>query len=370
MIDAAGRHGIATTVSLIVGFPDENWDDLRETADMYAHSMRHANSFPQMNLLAPLSGTPIYWQYKDQMTLEEFGSEMSHQGRSHNEADRSLIRKYPHIFPNFYLLPAPALDRTLCHEFMEFLSLGERRMRWLLTALHQNSTGILEVFFDWQKRRMETHPQLNRSGLRHYYRSRAFGDDFLIFARERFMSVQIPVVDALLAFYQTLSRESARDALLPRGRLVTGRVSSKDIPVRVKNLHILELDWDIQHAIESLKHAAPRPQLRGPKFYRTKDTGKGEVRLMEISPLIARALRTCDGRHTAGEFIGRLSKCFGDEAKAAGVLLRGIQKKGFIEIYRMAPLADSNQSGAGTNSEYSSVRTVASKRNHRFSAAQ
>ena len=115
-IEIAERLGLSTTVSLITAFPEENEDDLRQTVGMYMHSMRHAKSSPQLNILAPLAGTPIYAKHKDRMVLDDLCSEMSHQGRMQNDADRELIRKYPEIFPNFYILETPGLDRPFCLE--------------------------------------------------------------------------------------------------------------------------------------------------------------------------------------------------------------------------------------------------------------
>ena len=63
MITSAERFGLPTTVSMIIGFPEETEADLRASVDMFMHSMRQPHSEPQMNVLAPLSGTPLYAQY-------------------------------------------------------------------------------------------------------------------------------------------------------------------------------------------------------------------------------------------------------------------------------------------------------------------
>ena len=48
---------------------------------MFMHSTRCVQSTPQLNILAPLSETPLYTKHKDQLTLDELCSDMSHQGR-------------------------------------------------------------------------------------------------------------------------------------------------------------------------------------------------------------------------------------------------------------------------------------------------
>ncbi len=347
MIETAERARIDTTVSLIMGYPEENLDDLRETAAMYMHSMRHLGSSPQLNLLAPLAGTPIYSRHKDQMVLEELGSEMSHQGRTQNEADRALIRRYPHIFPNFYLLPAPGLDRGFCLELREFLRYGEERLRWLLTALHQSGSGILDVFSEWRERRMELHPDLSGGGLRYYYMQRVFADEFVCFVRGCLPNFRNPAVEALVSWYETFIEQQARDSQLPREYPpVSGAPLPGDLPVRMPHLQVLELDWDIQSVIDSVKRAEPPQQARTRKFYRTAEIERGASRLVEITPLVARALQVCDGLHTVEQFIAGISECFDGplelRRQAAEYLLAGIRKKGFIEIHRDPSLAGAN----------------------------
>jgi radical SAM superfamily enzyme YgiQ (UPF0313 family) len=345
MIQTAERLGIETTVSLIMGYPEETLDDLRDTAAIYMYAMRRQRSTPLLNLLAPLAGTPIYSQYKDRMVLEELGSEMSHQGRTQNDADRKLIRDYPHIFPNFYLLPAPGLDRAFCIELREFLRFGEVRLRWLLTALDQSGSGILDVFSEWRKRRQELHPELSGGELRHYYMQRAFADEFVGFVRQCLPDFRNQAVEALVSWYEIFIQEAAHDDALPREHpRVSGPTLPGDIPVRAPNLHVLELDWDIQGVIESVKRAGAPPQSRTRKFYRTGEIELGASRLVEITPLVARALQTCDGRSTVEQFVAALSQSFDGPAglrrQTAECLLQAIRKKGFIEIHRNASQAD------------------------------
>jgi radical SAM superfamily enzyme YgiQ (UPF0313 family) len=339
MIETAERLGIETTVSLIMGYPEETLDDLRDTVAIYMHSMRRRGSTPLMNLLAPLAGTPIYLQHKDQMVLEELGSEMSHQGRTQNEADRDLIRRYPHIFPNFYLLPAPSLDRAFCIEMREFLRFGEVRLRWLLTALHQSGPGILDVFSEWRKHRLERHPHLSGGELRHYYMKRLFADEFAAFVRHRLPDFQNPAVEALVSWYEAFIQQEACDSQLPREYpTVSGAALSGDIPVRMPHIHVLELDWDIQGVIDSVKRTEPPPERQSRKFYRTAEIELGASRLIEITPLVARALQACDGRRSVEEFIAEISEYASGppelRRQAALGLLIGIRRKGFVELRR------------------------------------
>jgi hypothetical protein len=330
MIDHAERLGIATTVSLITGFPEENGDDLRQSVAMYMHSLRQPNSTPQLNLLAPLAGTPIHSQYRDRMFLDSLCSDMSHQGRSQNESDRDLIRRYPHIFPNFYSLPTPELDRALYLELREFPRAGSLRLRWILVAIHRSGSGMLEFFCEWRKHREQLHPALGGGELRHYYTQKLFADELVSFARRGAGGA----LKALLTAYRKLRREETRDSAIPRFHL-SRRLASADLPVRAPHLHVIALDFDIQTVIDSLK-GAHTTMRRARRFYRAEQTPEGATRLIRIAPLIARALKLCDGRHTVEQFASKFAKGFRSDPM---VLLNALQNRGFIAMYRSASRA-------------------------------
>ena len=160
IIDTAEKLGMHTTVSLITGFPEETWEDVEETVRIFMHSARCPHSSPQLNILAPLAATPIYSAHKEQLVLEELCSDMSHQGLSQNEADLGLIRRYRDIFPNFYLLPMPNLNREALLELREYLTMGISCFRWLSCAIDQTAAKMLAFYFEWRTHRMSLCPGL------------------------------------------------------------------------------------------------------------------------------------------------------------------------------------------------------------------
>jgi radical SAM superfamily enzyme YgiQ (UPF0313 family) len=333
VIDAAQRLGMTNTVSLISGFPEENQDDLRETLAMYMHATRHPNAKPQINLLAPLAGTPIHAHHKHEMVLEELCSDMSHQGRIQNQEDRDLIRRYPEIFPNFYLLPTPGLDREMLVELREFLLMATVRLRWLMVALHQATSGILDVFLAWRKRRIELYPDLAGGTLRHYYIQKTFKSDFVAFAR----AYDSPAIRALLDYQAAF--QAAESVDVPRtGRIVSRDLRPDDIPVRAPSVHVFDLSWDIQAVIDAIKSGSEVQPASSAVPYRTGLTPGQDISLIRISPLLARGLELCDGRRTAQACIDQLSECFSGarplRREAAEYLLTTMRSENLIEWRR------------------------------------
>jgi hypothetical protein len=328
VIDTAHRLGMTNTVSLITGFPEENEDDLRQTVDMYMHAARYPASKPQLNLLAPLAGTPIHAKHEHEMVLEDLCSDMSHQGRIHNDADRDLIRRYPGIFPNFYLLPSPGLDRAMLVELREFLLMASVRLRWLIVALHRDTSGILDVFLAWRKHRMTLHSELIGGALRHYYIQKQFKHEFVEFIRAQ--GYDSLAIQALLDYQEALvaAEQSAR----PKPR--------RDAPLRAENVHVFRLPWDIQAVIDCLKspvgQVANLRRVANPPglSYRTAPTDTGDIALIRIPSLLARALELCDGTRTAAACIDALAPCFGangQSREAAFYLLKKMRSEKLIE---------------------------------------
>jgi radical SAM superfamily enzyme YgiQ (UPF0313 family) len=342
IIDATERLGIHSTVSMITGFPEETWEDLKQTVGIYMHSARCPNSSPQLNLLAPLAETPLHARYRNELVLEELCSDMSHQGRSQNKADLQLIRKYPDIFPNFYLLPTTHLDHKFLLELREFALNAIDRLRWLVVAIDQTTTGLLDFFSEWREHRLNIRPGLRGSDLRQYYRAPRFRGDFLTFVRQHGIGKHV-MVEVFLDYEDAL-RESAAAATAarPAGELVaTGsRLLGSDVPVRREHTMFVELSCDIQRIIDGLKLCREPLWVRGPHFYVAREVSAGTCGVEQVSSWLGCVLRACDGHHSIQEIVTRLASDI-PEVEASlrdyvfGRLLEGAQAKGLISIHRM-----------------------------------
>jgi hypothetical protein len=270
------------------------------------------------------------------MILQDLCSDISHQGRMHNEADRELIRAYPQIFPNFYLLPTPGLDHGRLLELREFLLMASERMRWLLVALHRH-TGVTRIFDDWRERRQTLYPNLSGWSMRHYYMLDEFRNDFLDFVEDRLKDSPNPSVQALVSYHRALLAADASDLRRPEGEPALGRIRQDQIPIRERHVHVFALDWDIQGVIDALKRDASHKAPRKHKHYRTEQSSPGVRQLIEPTPLVAQALELCDGNHTVQEISTRLASQFACPARlgpyAVECLLQSLREKGLVAIY-------------------------------------
>ena len=338
IVSLAERAGIRTTVSVITGFPEETWEDVRETVSMYMHALGHPGSSPQLNLLAPLAETPIHSKYRDQLTLEELSSNQGHQGRRQNSLDRELIRKFPDIFPNFYLLPMPHLDRYCLLELREFLLTAPTKFRWLLISIQRSGADILDVFSAWRKHRLRRQPDLHGWGLRSYYLRDQSRAEFSAFVLE-YLGMNIPApVECLARYYHSLACARVAETIVHQGESAVLPLLETDIPLRAPRVNIIRVDWDVAGVIECLKAGGwPAEVDRSPRFFRTQPKGE-DLHVIRSTPLIGTGLEACNGENTVADFVNELADAFDGPVDArrlsAECLLKVLSSEGLISVYR------------------------------------
>jgi len=189
-VRACDKAKIKTAVSLIVGFPEETKDDLRSTVGFFADSLRSDHADPQLVILAPLAGTPIHQQHKENLFLhdEDADSDMSYRGWDQGREEKKMIAQHPDIFPNFYSVPTPLLDHEFLKELRDFLLNGTKTARRLLLELRLAGADMLCVFEDWRAWRQNSKASLARNDLVAYYAGDSFPHDLLDFVETQYLS--------------------------------------------------------------------------------------------------------------------------------------------------------------------------------------
>jgi hypothetical protein len=340
MLEVSERNGIKTTAALITGFPEEDWEDVRETLRMFIYAARHSHSHPQLNILAPLAGTPIHSLHKNEMELEDLCSDMSHQGLSQSQQDLALIRSHPDIFPNFYMIPAKQLDRDVLFELREFLSMTVECFRWLLCSIDQ-ATDLLGFHEEWRVWRINLRGNLVGSDLRRYYVGDFFREDFLHFMSGHRLLAN-PAIRTLVRAEETLkiAAEVHTQARTEHIAVAVGEpLEPADVPCAKGTTRTLKLEYKLEEivtAISARTEAEPRPEV----FYATRVDNHGTLRLVEISNVMEAVIKVCDGRHTVAKVLDTLAGDLpqletGMRSYVSEKLLNGAHAAGFVDIYRL-----------------------------------
>jgi radical SAM superfamily enzyme YgiQ (UPF0313 family) len=292
--------GIDTTVSLITGFPEETDDEMWQTVSFMVDAARHELVEPQLHIVAPLAETPLHNRFRDKLLLDDVYSDFSHQGWKQDECDQNLIASFPDIFPNFYGVPAPALDRTRLKRLRGFVLRALERFHSVTIALHQSRGGIQAIYEAWE----EAFPAPGLSGeeRERYYASADFRADFMRFVRSKYIrgDESDGALEALLRLGESLFTRRPDGYPLPGAQ---PRETSAKLPMRriVPLLHpevrFFDLDVDVRAILEALRRGEglARPSLR-PVTIATRPGRLASTEIMELTPLSASFLKLCDGR--------------------------------------------------------------------------
>lgn len=106
------EEGMVPTLSFVIGFPEEQREDLDETLSLALRAGIQGNSNPLIQLPTVLPGTELHRRYAGQLVREadsyfSLGLEFDHGRRL--EGDSLLIASEPLIFSGFYNLPCAGL---------------------------------------------------------------------------------------------------------------------------------------------------------------------------------------------------------------------------------------------------------------------
>jgi radical SAM superfamily enzyme YgiQ (UPF0313 family) len=293
--------GIGTTVSLITGFPEETEQDVEQTVGFLMRAARHELADPQLHILAPLAGTPMHRQFHGELLLDGVYSDMSHQGWKQDTCDRDLIASFPDIFPNFYGVPTPGLDRAWLKRLRIFVLRGIERFRWVTVALHQSRGGIKAVFETWD--RATPTRGMDGEDLERYYASPDFRMDFTEFVRTTYLRGEDsdPALDGLLRLGENVSVNQPESPVAPRGRTRGRRTKNPPhliVPFPGPGVKVFDLDVDLRTVFESLRRGEGLPGVhaRRPITIATRSGLPSTTDIVQLTPFSASFLRLCDGR--------------------------------------------------------------------------
>ncbi len=313
-VASAARRGFATTVSMIIGFPEETPDELRESASFVMDAAREDGAEPQVHLLAPLAGTPLAHRCRDRLRLDpEIYSDASGSmvDRKDRGAEYALIAAHPDLFTNFYLVPTLVPARYL-NEARLFLSRGLRRCRWLLVALDQEVGHIMDAFDAWLAWR-QAPPALER-----YYHEQTFVRDLLAFVRENYARQGLPATGLLQEYFQALLDQPASSGAAPPGTRPAEAVGPGAIPIWPARSRLLRLSGSVPGVIERLRVRQPpsHAELSGTTPLFVRRTEPHWYHLTELREIPAAVLGWCDGSRRTEDVI--------DSFAASGLGIEGI----------------------------------------------
>src|SRR5258708_16649365 len=102
-LQLAEHLGIETTASFITGYPEELEQDQDDTLDMLGRCFR-PSCLPQLHMLAPEPGTPMFEQRGDKIEYDGYGG--PYNAGLIGAGDERLVLEHPDIFQTYHYYPA------------------------------------------------------------------------------------------------------------------------------------------------------------------------------------------------------------------------------------------------------------------------
>jgi radical SAM superfamily enzyme YgiQ (UPF0313 family) len=306
-IACADRHGIKTTVALIVGFPEETRDDLRDTIHFFVEALRFDHAEPQCSLLAPLAATPIYEQHKHRLIYDEIYSDMSHQSWQQDPADGDLIKAHPRVFPNFYAIPTTLLERRYVKDVMDFATYLAMWFRWLPVSLLQDSGDMLQVFDRWHEWRLHRRPTDadEAVGWTPYYSHRRFHKEFLEFIETCYVPEMARATSSVRAVARA-EQSAVRHVRKPIAD-VTDCLTDTTVPYQPETLCVADVEVDYKALIDALRTGADLREVSARNTTIVFAMDQDTLNVWQLSALAGTLLRLCDGTRTVRDIVGEFS---------------------------------------------------------------
>ena len=154
--------GIVPTLSFVIGFPEENRQDLDATLDLALKSAATGNTNILVQMATILPGTDLYEKYRHRLVREvdtyfSLGIEFDRGRRI--ASDDALIDSDPTVFSSFYNLPCPAASLQELNQTANYFTIMAALYprSFLLLSLELNRP-ILDLFLGFLDRFAEVSP--------------------------------------------------------------------------------------------------------------------------------------------------------------------------------------------------------------------
>lgn len=299
--------GIVPTLSFVIGFPEEERQDLEETLQLALRSAATGNTNILVQMATILPGTELYNKYRRLLVREVdtyFSLGIEFDAGKRLASDDLLIDSEPEIFSSFHNLPCPAgsferLNQTAIY-FTVIAALYPRS--FLLLGI-ESGMPVIDLFFNFLDRVLEKEKEISpKACLTH----------FAEFAHEWLTGRETITADFLpeLIRYETClfqaggSGSDSTFAIDPVG------VDSLR-PRRNRKIAIERFTYDIPSLILRFKCGQiPDTCAKRPVFL-AFTRAPGGTRVREINEFGVDFLELCDGNNTLGDITDRLYLKYG-----------------------------------------------------------
>jgi radical SAM superfamily enzyme YgiQ (UPF0313 family) len=140
--------GMAPTISLIAGFPEETEEDVAADCDLIARLITLPKVSVQLHLLGPENGTADYARYRERLRFDGCYSDIA--GTSYRFLEPELFRSHPDLFSCFHYYEPLHVSRSLLQGLDLFVHGPCAIMRRTILGLIGEQRGLWRLYRDWR----------------------------------------------------------------------------------------------------------------------------------------------------------------------------------------------------------------------------
>ncbi len=308
------KQGIVPTLSFIIGFPNEEKEDIDATMLLALRTGVQGNSNPLVQMPTVLPGTDLHKFYKDKLvrrvdTYFSLGLEFDNGSRL--ALDDKIINSDPSLFSSFYnlLCPGRSLEELniIASYFPLIINLYPKSFLLLIIALKESASDLFIKFFNW----MGSNYLQGRPHLTHGDCFRNFSE----FADQTFKGSGIKKWSHFqeMVKYETVSLKAGKFSHTKQPCYTDLPSSKETMPMLRENVIISDFEHNIREIIEDLNMGIFNNQYDAESvslIFRFEDN---ELEVTEINDFGKDFLGLCDGSARLKEIVSTLYPVYGSD---------------------------------------------------------
>ncbi|MHC1697958.1 MAG: radical SAM protein [Geobacteraceae bacterium] len=305
-------EGLVPTLSYIIGFPEEERDDIDKTLILALKTGVQGNNNPLLQMPTVLAGTELHRRYSDRLVREKdtyFSLGLEFDNGQRLEEDTQRIDSDPLLFSSFYNLPCAGLALDELHRLASFfpliVNLYPKSFLLLSIALKESVSGLFDRFLtEVQLNEGLAVPNLTPAECRKHLPP--FIEKTL---REAKVSAWAHLPDIIS--YENLFL----DAGIPAGNMTPATADlcrlHEQLPLRNDSCLICTFTWNVADIIADLKHGIYQDSYEKEESIIVAFQKDGGIELTEINEFGRDLLELTNGSRPFREVVEILAENYG-----------------------------------------------------------
>jgi radical SAM superfamily enzyme YgiQ (UPF0313 family) len=299
---------IESTASIIIGYPEETYEDIRDSVRLSINASKLGRVKVQMHLLVPLPGTPLSVTNYDRLEYSDLCSNIATVGGSElSEREREYIVRNKAIFTQHFFVPNQYYDRATLYHIAQVTFFGTSYFKYTCIFIERMEGGFTDFAFKWAawiQENIDCPDYLFEA----FYRDAQFYEKFEAFVQVYCSSIEPSlqnIISGIMAFERHVQEHIKGDFYNPGSRQT--RHSDFDLSKRMRlaeNVSIKYFDINLDQLLHALTHDEKLPKpLKELRPYIFSEFELGRIGFSPLDKGIAAVMNRCDGKHILGEAI-------------------------------------------------------------------